>query len=365
MKETNSLAKSGLIDHIFIAGFGEANSQQIQPIDDKRTMHCLLIKDRVGKVNILIKILNILLFGLRVIKLARNKNIKIVNVHSIGLLPFGVLIKWLCGAKLIYDAHELETETLHKTGLVKLIAKVMERVLIQFVDLTIVVSDGINEWYQQKYNLMNIVTVMNCPPYHKLQKTNLLREELKIPNKKRIVLYQGGLFPGRGIESLLQAFTAHDDKKHVLVFMGFGELEDLVTTHAKNHSNIYFQTAATPDNVLKYTSSADIGIHLIPNTCLNHELCLPNKFFEYIMVGLPVIINDLPEMGRVLNEKNIGATIKEGAKTNIYQKLNEISSKDQDALFKDLANTAEKYCWENQEKIMIEAYKKHIIHSEV
>lgn len=88
--------------------------------------------------------------------------------------------------------------------------------------------------------------------------------------------------------------------------MGYGELVEKVAEYEKNYSNIHYHPAVKPDEVVSYTSSADIGVHLIANTCLNHYYCLPNKIWEYLNAGLPIIVSDFPELSKVVDQCQCG-----------------------------------------------------------
>jgi glycosyltransferase involved in cell wall biosynthesis len=299
-------------------------------------------------------------FCVKVLGYARRKNIEVVNIHSLPLLPLGVLLKWALGTKLVYDAHELETETYGLAGHRQAIARHVERILIKYADLVIVVGDGINDWYRRKYGLSNIVTVLNCPEFQEHQSTKRFHAELGIPDGKKIVLYQGGLVRGRGVERLLDIFAKYDDDRHVLVLMGYGELESRIKEYADSHGNVYFQEAVDPTVVLKYTSSANVGISYIDNPSLNDHWCLPNKLFEYIMAGLPVIVNDVPEMRRVVNENKIGIVLNELTSESLIRALDELERFNAVELGKNLKSAATKYSWQTQERAMVNAYNKFL-----
>src|SRR5690606_6321984 len=100
-------------------------------------------------------------FCVRVLFFYKNKGVGVVNVHSMGALPLGVLFKILYKTKLVYDAHELETEREGLRGLRKSISKLLERMLIRYVDLTFVVSESIADWYAEKYKMVRPVVVLN------------------------------------------------------------------------------------------------------------------------------------------------------------------------------------------------------------
>jgi len=126
---------------------------------------------------------------------------------------------------------------------------------------------------------------------------------------------------GRGIEILLDTFKTIDDEKSIIVFMGYGPLEDLIKVADKNYKNIYFHKAVTPDILLDYTSSADFGILFYENNCLNHYYCSPNKMFEYLMAEIPVIVSNLYEMKRLVEKNKIGVVAQENSPNGLKEAI--------------------------------------------
>jgi glycosyltransferase involved in cell wall biosynthesis len=112
--------------------------------------------------------------------------------------------------------------------------------------------------------------------------------------------------------------------------------------------------------VLPYTCSADVGVTYIDNGSLNDRLCLPNKMFEYIMAGLPVIVNDAPEMRRVVEEYRIGVILESLTGESLARALDEIDRLDRGVLAENLKRAASVFSWENQEKVMLGAYGEHV-----
>ena len=360
LKETASLVQSGLVRHLYIVALHEEGLMEHEKIDNARAVRRTRLISRKWSNNLSVQILKYIEFCVRVIRYTRKKNIKLVNIHNLALLPMGVFLKWILKARLVYDAHELETETYGLCGLRQVIARHVERNLIKYTDLVIVVGDAINKWYRDNYGLSNIVTVLNCPEFQKPQRTRRLHHELSIPEGRQIVIYQGGLVRGRGVELLLKAFAEYNDNKYVLVLMGYGELEPLIKEYTESYSNIYLKEAVEPAIVLDYTASADVGVSYIDNPSLNDKFCLPNKLFEYISAGLPVIVNNAPEMRRVVNENKIGVVLDELTNQSLSRALDNISHMDPGSLSKYLRRTAELYSWNNQAQLMKSAYRQYV-----
>lgn len=157
---------------------------------------------------------------------------------------------------------------------------------------------------------------------------------------------------------MLDAFAGLDPRKHV-VFMGFGELEDAVKEFGRTHPNIHFHEAVSPEKVPMYTSGADVGICLTENTCLNHFLSLPNKVFEYIMNGVPLIVSDFPEMGRVVDEAECGWKV--AVNKNALRSL--LTAITRDEIIEKRNHTMQyrkTIGWENEESVLLRAYRDAI-----
>ncbi len=288
------------------------------------------------------------------------KEFDVLHCNDLNTLPIATIIKLLHNKKLkiIYDAHEYETETIGLSGIKKKIIYLVEKKLIKYADEVITVSNSIANEYSKLYNIQKPKIVLNAPPYKQINKHDLFREQFNIDKNKNIFLYQGGLTKGRGIEILLEAFSQIQDKNNVIVFMGYGNLQEQVIQYAKNKENIYFHKAVSSDILLNYTSSADFGISTIEDTCLSYKYCLPNKMFEYIMAGLPVLTSNLVEMKKIVNQYNIGAVVEENSVEGIIEGIKKIIKLEKGELHKNLEEVKEIFNWHEQEKILLEIYKK-------
>ena len=84
------------------------------------------------------------------------------------------------------------------------------------------------------------------------------------------------------------------------------KLEKQILDLSTKQKNIYHVQSVPMNELLSYTSSASIGVCLTIDNCLNHKYSLPNKFFEYAMAGLPMLVSDLPEMRKLVEKYNCG-----------------------------------------------------------
>ncbi|OOE40903.1 hypothetical protein BZG06_14700 [Salinivibrio kushneri] len=285
------------------------------------------------------------------------RKVDIIHCNDLNALPVGLLIK-LVGRdkKIVYDCHEYETEINGLKGAEKAAKKWLERKLIRYADTVITVSDSIANDYARIYNIPKPYLVLNCPEYHEQPKRNFFRDKLNIRTDQTIFLYQGGLSKGRGVELLLEAFSDLDSDKNVLVCMGYGPLEGLIQEKAQEHSTVFFHEAVTSDVLLNYTSSADYGVSFIEDSCLSYRYCLPNKVFEYLMAGLPVLTSNLFEMKQLVEKEGVGIVAEENTVEGFRNAVQASLNQNYDTIQKSVFSARKKYCWEDQERVLKEIY---------
>ena len=287
------------------------------------------------------------------------KDADIIHCNDLNTLPIGVIIKKFFNknVKIVYDAHEYETETNGLSSIEKKMMKKLEKFLIRFVNKTITVSDSIARDYEKLYNIEKPALVLNTPYYKDIEPTNIFREKFHIPKEKSIFLYQGALNSGRGIEIILDAFKDLDEKC-VVVFMGYGILSDKIKEYMQKYNNIYFLEAVSPEVVLDYTASADFGISTIEDTCLSYRYCLPNKMFEYLMSDLPVMVSNLPEMKKIIEEFQVGVVLKENSVDGIKEAVKKSINLNKKELLENIRLVKSQYHWQLQEDILLKIYNE-------
>ncbi len=319
----------------------------------------IVIKDKVGKLKAYLKYVKE--------SVQHCKNFDVLHCNDLNTLPIAFIIKkfYNKNIKVVYDAHEYETEIDGLSGIQKRLTKALEKFLIRYADKVITVSDAIANEYTRLYDIPKPALVLNTPPYKKIEKKDLFREKLGIGKDKTIFLYQGGLSSGRGIEILLETFKQlfaqkpkTKNQKPIIVFMGYGPLEEVIKKASEKYDNIYFYPAVSPDMLLDYTSSADFGILFYENTCQNHNFCSPNKIFEYLMAEIPVIVSNLYEMKRLVEVNAIGVVAKENTPKGLKGAAKEALGLDQNELQKNIQKVKEIYNWEEQERVLIKLYEE-------
>lgn len=236
----------------------------------------------------------------------------LIHVNDCYVLPIAALIRVFTGSRILYDAHELESETNGISPNMRRVVNFIEKSCWNSVDVLVTVSPSIQNWYARKLSVKPSSVVLNSPHLRSKiatqQYENYFREKFNLAEESRIFLYLGNLERGRGINTILETFT-RTPKNHVIVFMGSGSLENQISEFSKDNPNILMHAPVRHDLVVDFAKSADFGICLIEDVSLSDRFCLPNKLFEYIFSGLPVIASNLPDMRKLIQEFEVGICV--------------------------------------------------------
>jgi glycosyltransferase involved in cell wall biosynthesis len=244
----------------------------------------------------------------------------------------GLLAKrFRSGLKLVYDCHEFESERNGKPAWLSKAVRRMESRHIRKAEEVIVVSPSIKSAYESRYNelgMRRISLVRNVPNARSGNAVaHPLRTSLGLKSDDFVAIYQGALTINRGIETLLAMAPRLNGSRIHLVFMGYGMLEPQVMESVHQNANVHFQPAVRYEEVLDYTGDADVGLVSVKPVCLSYLYCLPNKLFESIQAGIPVLVNDLPDCVALIEEFGIGTRVANDTPEGWHAALVEAESK--------------------------------------
>lgn len=289
---------------------------------------------------------------------------RVLTVHILELLPLAFIAKKFINTKIVYDAHELETEKIGMTPFRQSIAKKIEKLFVKYVDKITVVGYEIADYYKVLYpHLPKPEVILNTPYYQTPIKNDYFRLHYQFESTDLIFLYQGMFSKGRGIETTLKAFEKLKDKAKKVVFLGYGPLEKLIMSYALRCSNIFCHEAVKPAELLNYTSSADWGIFFLDNPCLSYEYALPNKLFEYTMAGLPVIVTPNIQIKKMVDTYKIGKVTKSHVLKDLVLILENTNYQHlQDFQF-SVINFRSTFHWQMQEEQILCIYQKCLLKS--
>lgn len=238
----------------------------------------------------------------------------IIQVHDLPALAAGVELAKKLDIPLVYDAHELYPEQRSFSFIQRRVCSRAEKELIAKCSRVFAVNDSIAQEMETRYSIPRPLTLINAidPPseYCANKSYNILREKLKLNASRKILLFQGGYSPHRNLEKLIKAMALVKNPNLDLVMLGFGDFEVVLKDKAKRlgllAKRIYFLPAVSQSELLQHSASADIGIIPYPHVDLNSYYCTPNKLFEFIQAGLPILANDSPELRRFVHDTGFG-----------------------------------------------------------
>jgi glycosyltransferase involved in cell wall biosynthesis len=358
-KETQTIAETGIADKVIIIGKGNDILTENEIIDDKRFIYRVKLP-KFGLPKVPGRgFLQYLYWLFKIYKDFKDQPVSMINCHQISALFLCVLLKKSTKAVLIYDTHELETEIARYHGISKKILKLVEQFSIRYCDFIFVVSPGIEKWYRKEYQVTNIATVRNIPdfyPDNKRNNSNLLKQKFNIPDSSMVFIYLGVVGYGRFIEGYLDVFSKMGIDKHIVV-IGNGPLAAKIKDYEVKFSNIHYLEAVRPDQIQQYTQSADVGLSIIENVSLSYYHCLPNKVFEYILSGLPVISSNFPDLEEIIVGNDYG-WICEVNSNVLHNLINSITYSD--VLEKKMKgfSASKTISWQIEKQILINNYKE-------
>ncbi|PKQ41253.1 glycosyl transferase family 1 [Pseudomonas sp. YY-1] len=357
LKQVSSLVESNVFESIMIIALGTDALRKHEVLAPRVELYRISLLTRKLPKNLLFQSVKYIEFFFRSIWLLARFKPQVVNAHALLVMPIACAYKLIFKAHLVYDAHELETEQEGGGGLRKSMSKWLERKLIYSHDLMFVVSESIADWYVRVYGIARPLVVLNAPVRRAIKKNNHFRQQLGIRENQIILLYQGVLGAGRGVQLIVEAFKQRFDDRVVAVFMGYGVLQAEVEAAAAQYNNIFFYPAVPSQIVLEYTSSADLGVSLIENTCLSYFYCMPNKLFEYSMAGLPVVVSNMRDMSDLVSKNKMGVVVEDLTAAGINRVVDDLLVQDLASMSDCAYRVACEYAWDVQEQKMLNAYR--------
>lgn len=277
----------------------------------------------------------------------------VINSVDLDTILPGYFVSKIKRKKLVFDAHEYFTEQpeIVERPRVQKIWKRVERFIIPKLSHCYTVCESLAELFKKEYN-QDFKVVRNVP--------FAIQEDFNIPKEKKIILYQGSLNDGRGIEEMIDAMEDIDGAEFWLA--GEGELSDKLRAKVTKHqleNKIKFLGYLQPEELQAITPKAYIGLNLLQNKGLNYYYSLANKSFDYIQALVPSINMDFPEYRRIHDEFEVAVLVPDLKKENLIPAIRKLlEDKDYYQLLKDNCLKArEVYTWENEKSILLGVYE--------
>ena len=286
----------------------------------------------------------------------------IMHAHDLDTLSVGVDVAQELDIPLIYDSHEIASQRNHHSPRRKRLAFDEEKKLINQADRIIMVSQGCAEYTANIYNIATPDVIMNCPDLPAdVDQVRDLRSALNIPKSDFLVVHQGSLQRNRGVEQTIDAVS--EISNCTLVIIGFGQhrpaLEQYVASKKLDTKVKFFGPVPTHE-LIQWTASADLGIATIVGKSKSYLFSMPNKLFEYVMAGLPVIASNYPDMQAFVQKNDLGLTCDPESADEIKASINfMIDNPIQRKQFAEHSKVAsKKYNWQVEQQTLLAIYNE-------
>jgi len=254
---------------------------------------------------------------------------------------------------LVFDAHEIFPEAPEITDRkwVKKVWTKIEDFVFPHLKNTYTVCDSIAAYYNEKYKI-DMQVVRNIP-LKKVMPARLSSEAPSIDAKgKKVIIYQGAVNVGRGIEWMIDAMPYLDN--FVFYVLGDGDkLKELKEKVKKMRltEKVIFLGRIPFENLPEYTAHADIGINLLENWGLNYYYSLPNRIFDYIRESVPILASDFPEIHNIIARYNVGMLVNNFAPQYLASVVKRMALEGKNHSAFAAANA--ELCWENEATVLL------------
>jgi glycosyltransferase involved in cell wall biosynthesis len=270
-------------------------------------------------------------------------------------LPATFLASRIRRKPMLFDAHEMFPDVPEVTNRkwVKAVWTKIEDWIFPKLKHSYTVCQSIAEIYNEKYKI-NMQVVRNIPFAQQPDGIKQLPVDAK---GKKVLLYQGAVNVGRGIEWVMDAMPYLDD--FVFYVVGDGDILNELKERANllNLNDRVIFTGRVPfEELPAYTACADIGINLLENKGLNYYYSLPNRIFDYIRAHIPVLAVDFPEIRRIVAHYGIGTLVDQYNPEFLAETIRQMAVQPKNEAGFAKANV--ELTWENEAVVLLRIVEK-------
>ncbi len=298
-------------------------------------------------------------YNVRLFLLLLFRKVHLINANDLDTLLACTLISKVKQIPLIYDAHELFTEVpelIHRPRTQHIWLKI-EQWLIPKVHAAYTVNESLSQIYYQRYRIPFSV-VRNLPSKRVIPNTTIKKNTLR-----RRLIYQGSLNVGRGLELMIESM-AHLEG-YELWIVGRGDIESQLKNTLKHISfadRIDLIGFVPFEKLPELTVQAHLGLSLEEDMGANYRFASPNKLFDYIQAGIPVLVSDLPEMRKLVQQHRVGEVLinEERTSSKLADKIRSICENEEkySDYKRQCEKAAEELHWEKESLSLLSIYEQ-------
>jgi len=303
-------------------------------------------------------------YNIRLLLLLLSRPADLLISNDLDTLLPNYLIHKLKRIPIVYDSHEYFTATPELVDRPKIqrIWKWIEKTIVPRLKNCITVNASIANLFENEYHVP--FRIVRNIPQRRIETEIPSRESLGLPADKKIVLMQGsGINVQRGAEEAVEAMQYLDNV--LLLIVGGGDVLPVLKTMVNELSlqqKVKFVPRQSPAILSGYTANADIGLTIDKDTNINYRFSLPNKLFDYIYAGVPVLATPLVELKNIIEQYRIGSFIDNHEPQHIAATIDSML-KNETLLAQYRTNThkaAAELNWDKEKNTLVEIFAPYV-----
>lgn len=338
---------SSLVDAGFDVELIGRNKKKSPPLFERKfqqkRLNCFFQSGKFFYVEYNIRLFFYLLFA----------DVDIINAIDLDTILPGYFISRIRSKKIVYDAHEYFTEVPEVVSRpnIQKIWKKIEKSIVPRIEHAYTVCESLAELFYKEYKV----------PFEVIRNVPFKNEDVHYEKEKRIILYQGALNEGRGLEAMIAAME--DVEGAELWLAGEGDLSEALRTlvqEKKLEHKITFLGFLQPEDLTDLTNKVYVGLNLLENKGLSYYYSLANKTFDYIQALVPGIHMAFPEYKKLNEKYNIGVLIKTLEKEDILKAIQTLLNDEVYylQLKENCRQAKEELTWEKEVEKLLDVYQK-------
>jgi glycosyltransferase involved in cell wall biosynthesis len=294
----------------------------------------------------------------------------VIHAHDLATVSTAMLAARILSARVVYDAHELERHTNYWSlnRWTRFWIAHYETAFASRCDAVVTVCDSIADWLARQYEIDRPVVVCNAPVIAPTwvgasDPRDDVRSRLGLAPRTPLVVYVGSVTIDRGMDLCVRAlahlpgahFTTVGSRYHVTADQMMATARELGVT-----DRLHFIDPVPPGRVVEFISSADCSVMAIQDVCLSYYYSFPNKLLESVLAGLPVVVANLFELRRFVEQYRVGVVVDQRDPCSIARGLREVLdvSERYRPSVEIMAAIARRYGWEEQKRKLVALYSE-------
>ncbi len=300
-------------------------------------------------------------YNLRLFWFLLSTKVDVIVSNDLDTLLPCYLVSKLRQKTLVYDSHEYFTEVpeLLERPQIRRIWLAIEQYIFPKLTHVITVNESIANLYYERYGIKPKVVRNIAPAQTNTAIDQTLLQKITQGNKKMLIIQGSGINIDRGAEEAVEAMQWVNGA--VLYIIGSGDVFPKLRQMVENLNlteRVKIINRLPYHELLEYTKCAFLGLSLDKGSNPNYEFSLPNKIFDYIQSGVPLLVSPRKEVAQLVNQFQVGWVLDTVEAQHIAEKINHIieSETSYQQIQSNLKTASKALNWESESGVIKQIY---------